>query len=144
MLSKDLLNVLLVQTFCARDLWGFPKGKIEENEHPHQCAIREVDEETGYDISPFINHEWYVQSKWKNGTSSGFTGMYIIPDVPMETHFKPRTEAEIKRWGWFRLSDLFEAENGLYAKTTIKVTANTFFMKEQLQMFLECNKSFKK
>lgn len=30
--------------------WGFPKGRIEPNETPHQCALRELMEET--DISP--------------------------------------------------------------------------------------------
>jgi len=31
--------------------WGIPGGKVEKNETPLQAAIREVKEETGYDIS---------------------------------------------------------------------------------------------
>lgn len=31
--------------------WGIPGGKIDKNETPLQAAIREVKEETGYDIS---------------------------------------------------------------------------------------------
>lgn len=31
--------------------WGIPGGKVEKNETPIQAAIREVKEETGYDIS---------------------------------------------------------------------------------------------
>lgn len=140
LLSANLMNVLLVQSFCSLDLWGFPKGKIEDNEEPHRCAIREVLEETSYDISPFINRNWYVEGDWKNATSTGFTGLYIIPNVPMDTQFSSRTEGEIKFFKWFRLSDLFVARNGLNVETSVKITANTFYMKNRLQRFLIENK----
>tara|TARA_Y100000768_G_C23853077_1_gene621987 strand:- start:15 stop:488 length:474 start_codon:yes stop_codon:yes gene_type:complete len=39
-------SVLLVQS--RGNLWGFPKGSIEENETVEDAAIREVREETGY------------------------------------------------------------------------------------------------
>lgn len=29
------------------DKWDLPKGKMEKSEKPHECAIREVEEETG-------------------------------------------------------------------------------------------------
>ena len=38
--------MLLVQS--RGNLWGFPKGSIEENETIKDAAIREVKEETGY------------------------------------------------------------------------------------------------
>lgn len=31
--------------------WGIPGGKVNKNETPQQAAIREIKEETGYDIS---------------------------------------------------------------------------------------------
>ncbi len=34
--------VLLVQGFSKWESWGFPKGKVQENESPFKCAIREV------------------------------------------------------------------------------------------------------
>ena len=34
--------VLLVQGYFHLENWGFPKGKIQENELPIQCARREV------------------------------------------------------------------------------------------------------
>ena len=42
-------SVLLVQS--RGNLWGFPKGSIEENETIEAAAIREVREETGYELN---------------------------------------------------------------------------------------------
>lgn len=36
------LQVLLVQGYLAKSGWGFPKGKVNEDEAPHDCAVREV------------------------------------------------------------------------------------------------------
>ncbi len=36
------LQCLLVQGFWARATWGFPKGKVNEDEAPDVCAVREV------------------------------------------------------------------------------------------------------
>ena len=41
-------SLLLVQS--RGNLWGFPKGSIEENETIKEAAIREVKEETGFSI----------------------------------------------------------------------------------------------
>ena len=41
--------------------WGFPKGKINQDEDPAQCAVREVMEETGYDSSPLLKREHFIE-----------------------------------------------------------------------------------
>lgn len=41
-LNEDLSHVLLVQSFLTKASWGFPKGKVNEEEEPWLCACREV------------------------------------------------------------------------------------------------------
>lgn len=42
LISEDLNYCLLVQSYFAKSSWGFPKGKVNENEDPVHCATREV------------------------------------------------------------------------------------------------------
>lgn len=66
-MNTDLDKVLLVQSYFAKSSWGFPKGKVNEDEDPLHCAIREVYEETGNDhtkeflISIFIEEKCFFR-----------------------------------------------------------------------------------
>lgn len=48
LLDEDLSHVLLVQSFYTKASWSFPKGKVNEDEKPWECAIREVREYLKY------------------------------------------------------------------------------------------------
>lgn len=45
-LDETLENVLLVQGYLAKSGWGFPKGKVNKEEAPHDCAAREEFQKT--------------------------------------------------------------------------------------------------
>lgn len=42
-------EILMVKSFDS-EKWAVPSGGIEKGESPEECCIREVKEETGYDI----------------------------------------------------------------------------------------------
>jgi len=48
-ITDDQNRVLLCHR-CDYDLWNLPGGTLEAGEAPWECAIREVKEETGFDV----------------------------------------------------------------------------------------------
>lgn len=42
-------EILMVKSFGS-EKWAAPSGGIEEGETPEECCVREVKEETGYDV----------------------------------------------------------------------------------------------
>jgi ADP-ribose pyrophosphatase YjhB (NUDIX family) len=47
-------EVLMVRSNDSEG-WGVPSGRIEKGETPEECCIREVKEETGYDVRVIEN-----------------------------------------------------------------------------------------
>jgi len=53
---------LVLKNTLKNTYWGFPKGKIEDNEKPEETAIRETKEEVNLDVSLIPGFD-YLQ-KW--------------------------------------------------------------------------------
>jgi 8-oxo-dGTP pyrophosphatase MutT (NUDIX family) len=55
-------EILLVSAKLAPHDWVLPKGHIEEDELPEECARREVQEEAGVDAEPlaFLGYDVYT------------------------------------------------------------------------------------
>ncbi|KAI9871511.1 MAG: mRNA-decapping enzyme subunit 2, partial [Pleopsidium flavum] len=107
MLNDVMDQVVLVKGWKKGASWSFPRGKINKDEKDLDCAIREVYEETGFDIKgaglvikeddmKFIEVTMREQQ----------IRLYVFRGVYMETLFEPRTRKEISKIQWYKLSDL--------------------------------------
>ncbi|XP_021342865.1 m7GpppN-mRNA hydrolase-like isoform X2 [Mizuhopecten yessoensis] len=123
MLDPELKYVLLVQGFWTKSSWGFPKGKVNEEESPHDCAVREVEEETGFDIVTLIDKNAFLE----NHFNDQLTRLYIVPGVPLSTKFQPKTRKEIKSLQWFPIEALPAHKHDQTPKQ-LGYNPNNFFM----------------
>ncbi|XP_047426302.1 m7GpppN-mRNA hydrolase isoform X3 [Mugil cephalus] len=123
-LDEALENVLLVQGYLAKSGWGFPKGKVNEDEAPYDCAVREVMEETGFDIKYRISKDKYIEQK----ITDQLVRLYIIPGVSKDTKFNPKTRKEIRNIEWFPIEKLPCHRNDMTPKSKLGLAPNRFFM----------------
>ncbi|KFV63978.1 m7GpppN-mRNA hydrolase, partial [Dryobates pubescens] len=123
-LDETLENVLLVQGYLAKSGWGFPKGKVNKEEAPHDCAAREVFEETGFDIKDYICKEEYIELR----INDQLARLYIIPGVPKNTKFNPKTRREIRNIEWFSIDKLPCHRNDMTPRSKLGLAPNKFFM----------------
>ncbi|KAF3848676.1 hypothetical protein F7725_015173 [Dissostichus mawsoni] len=67
-LDESLENALLVQGYLAKSGWGFPKGKVNEDEAPHDCAVREkiTDQVVRLYIIPGVSQDTKPLREWIN------------------------------------------------------------------------------
>ncbi|XP_028318306.1 m7GpppN-mRNA hydrolase-like [Gouania willdenowi] len=123
-LDESMENVLLVQGYLAKSGWGFPKGKVNEDEAPYDCAVREVMEETGFDIKNRICKNLYIEQK----ITDQVVRLYIITGVSRDTKFYPKTRKEIRNIEWFPIEKLPNHRNDMTPKSKLGLAPNRFFM----------------
>lgn len=107
MLNGEMDSVVLVKGWKKGANWSFPRGKINKDEPDLDCAVREVYEETGYDIKTagLVGNE--KETKYIEVTMrEQHMRLYVFRGVPLDTYFEPRTRKEISKIEWYKLSDL--------------------------------------
>jgi mRNA-decapping enzyme subunit 2 len=100
-LNETMDKVLLVKGWSAKT-WGFPKGKINKNETAVECAVREVKEEIGYDISNLINPNDLIELD----VNEQKIKLYIVHGVKETENFETLTRKEISKIEWHNLHDI--------------------------------------
>ncbi len=104
LLNSDLTKVLLVRGYLQSHpqshslprwkktaTWGFPRGKINQDESETSCGIREVFEECGFDISPYLRANEYVGRRVLDQRIK----LFIIAGIDESVQFHTRTRNEI-------------------------------------------------
>ncbi|KAG2492038.1 hypothetical protein HYH03_009767 [Edaphochlamys debaryana] len=103
LLDAAMEQVLLVRGNKSSMGWGFPRGKVNEGEKEADCAVREVLEETGYDIKSKLREDHYLEV-----TADGKRHkLYIVTGLdPTTQEFQPHSLWEIGAYAWHRVDAL--------------------------------------
>lgn len=95
-LNETMDEVLLVKGWKKGASWSFPRGKINKDERDLDCAVREVYEETGFDLAAAGLVEAEDKTKSIEVTMrEQHMKLFVFTGVPKETSFAPRTRKEI-------------------------------------------------
>ena len=106
-LSSDLKYCLMINEIKGT-YWGFPKGKIEEEETFIDGACREVAEEIGLNIIPYVNSSTYIIKVNFNNIEYTY---YIVHNIPWNVRLKPLKNNEIKKIAWIPINSLSNWKN---------------------------------
>ncbi|KAI9816769.1 MAG: mRNA-decapping enzyme subunit 2 [Pycnora praestabilis] len=107
MLNDGMDKAVLVKGWKKGANWSFPRGKINKDERDLDCAVREVYEETGFDIAAAGLVQEESAMKYIEVTMrEQHMRLYVFRGVPTDTHFEPRTRKEISKIQWYKLSEL--------------------------------------
>jgi len=120
-------KLLLVQS--RGNLWGPPKGSVEENESVINCALREVLEETGISLN---TDDIGNNNKFIFNDSHYF--YYTMDEIPvtLETPMISSGTNDASGIGWFQIECLKE----LISSKTISIN---FHCKLLIEYFLKIN-----
>lgn len=128
LLNEAMDKVVLVKGWKKNANWSFPRGKINKEEKDLDCAVREVLEETGYDLKAAglvkdEKHMKHIQITMREQHMK----LYVFRGVPMDTVFAPQTRKEISKIEWVNLTDLPTVKKSKQAQHDA-VNANKFYM----------------
>ncbi|RSH81437.1 mRNA-decapping enzyme subunit 2 [Saitozyma podzolica] len=102
LINQDGDKCLMVRGWKSNAGWSFPRGKINLAESEVDCAIREVEEETGFDLTGRINAVDNIQTQ----INAQVVTMFIVKDIHESTVFEAQTRKEIGAIEWVRLTEL--------------------------------------
>ncbi|URD96000.1 Dcp2, box A domain [Musa troglodytarum] len=111
-LDESYERCLLVKGWKAGASWSFPRGKKSKDEEDHTCAVREVLEETGFDVSKLLKIDEYIEVV----IGQQRVRLYIIAGVKEDTVFAPLTKKEISEISWHRLDELQPAGDDITSR----------------------------
>lgn len=93
-----MITILTHARWKTNASWGFPKGKINQQETETSCAIREVlntitkvFEEIGFDCSVYLREKEYVEAR----IHGQLIRLYIISGIDESVEFVTQTRKEI-------------------------------------------------
>ncbi|OHS98103.1 hydrolase, NUDIX family protein [Tritrichomonas foetus] len=118
--NPEMTHVLVVHHTVNTHFFSFPKGKMEEGESYMTTAARETLEETGVDVSPYINDKYmFTFSRQKRSD----VVMFHVKNIPMSKHLQSPSPLEIKLVRWVSIDDVGNEDNFEPDPPTMKLMA---------------------
>lgn len=114
LVQNDESEILLI---FRRGIWDMPKGKLDKGETIDQCAVREVEEETGLqniELGEFIfttYHDYF--DKWTKRDLLKETHWYAMRVHGTQT-LVPQKEEDIEEICWVKKADLAGYTNNMH------------------------------
>lgn len=113
-----------------RGFWDLPKGKLDEGETIEQCAVREVEEETGLKNIQLgkligITHHTYLDT-WNNCEVMKETHWYKM-HIHQTQDLIPQTEEDISKIEWVSKEDIQQKINNTY-KNIVEIVRKSGFV----------------
>ncbi|KAI8382849.1 Nudix box signature [Nakaseomyces glabratus] len=93
--NEKLSKILLVKG-TESDSWSFPRGKISKDENDIDCCIREVKEETGFDLTDYVDESQFIE---RNIQGKNYK-IFLVYGIPEDFDFKPHVRNEIEKIEW--------------------------------------------
>ncbi|KAK0284538.1 mRNA-decapping enzyme subunit 2 [Friedmanniomyces endolithicus] len=108
LLDESMEKLVLVKGWKKGASWSFPRGKINKDEKDLDCAIREVYEETGYNLrAANLIPATESEAKYIDVTMrEQHMRLFVFRGVSEETYFEPQTRKEISKIAWYQVRDL--------------------------------------
>ncbi|KAI7285573.1 DCP2-domain-containing protein [Hortaea werneckii] len=126
-------RVVLVKGWKKGSSWSFPRGKINKDERDLDCAVREVYEETGFDVraAGLVGQDdkqadegvKYIDVTMREQHMR----LFVFRGVPLDTVFEPQTRKEISKIAWYNVKDLPGFKKQKHAQDQAN-QANKFYM----------------
>lgn len=102
---KNHFNELLL--IFRNNLWDLPKGKLDEGEVIHECAVREVEEETKVkaEIESFFKNSYHVYFT-SDSKVLKTTTWYKMKTIEARPEIKPQEEEGITQVSWVKNEEM--------------------------------------
>lgn len=97
--------VLVKSCIGEREVYTFPRGKVEGGETDVACATREIREETGLEIGELLDPSQFIASV-NHAKGGRTTKLFMVVGVAESAKLRPACRKEVVEAEWFDLCDL--------------------------------------
>lgn len=103
-LNQQMDKALLVKGIGSNASWSFPRGKINRDEPSTSCAVREVFEETGLDITNLIKEDDFIELVVNEQSVKLFLIVLDCHESELP-RLMPHTKGEISEIQWLHIDN---------------------------------------